>query len=546
MTDRLKTKDRIKDRVDKILQDAKRSATPARGVTAMVPFGTRDQSLSSPVSGLEIEVTHVADMVREPEGCSLGKVTIGIEGGQRTYNLLKILTSSASLRETPDKPITYLAECLETGEKVVVKKAPMTFQNLKLEERGYKVLKEIDNPHVVKVLIDDAKEGFYYQVMQLVSGNNLRQFLETDQLTLNQVIGLAKQISKGLTAVHDVGAVHRDIHPGNVMIYLEDGKLHVVIVDFGLSYKTNGSTHHSTVMRAPFTPNYTAPELLEMGEATVRSDVYSFGAVLSWIFTGIEGSLIKKKIADKEEINFRVNCTYAQKERILLIIQKALHSDASRRYESSEEILLDLNNLKPSVTNSSEVPIIKTKRRSFFSEVVRGTAALLLVFAGVNFLDKVTPPDFIRRTGEVVASKIDNLANTEENKKMTDDERQEILLEAIVAGDIKKLRQNLAFIQDINQPLLHADYGSKLMIPISLFDYALTGAPIEKRLEILEILLAHGANPDLKDSFHTNILTLFRKQIEVLRSQEGNLKTSQEIKYIKAIIVFLKKYGAKE
>ena len=54
MTGRLKTKDRIQGRVTKYFKMQK-IGYPARGVTAMVPFGTRDQSLSSPVSGLEIK-----------------------------------------------------------------------------------------------------------------------------------------------------------------------------------------------------------------------------------------------------------------------------------------------------------------------------------------------------------------------------------------------------------------------------------------------------------------------------------------------------------
>ena len=156
-------------------------------------------------------------------------------------------------------------------------------------EREVQMLARVESPYVVKALFAGEENGFTYFVQEYVDGQNLRQ--KMDQLGTcippRACANIIYQVASGLTAVHQLGIVHRDIHPGNILI---NTKGYVQIADFGLAFQPESSVagEELTSLRQGFGQiNYVSPEQWTAARnATSKSDIYSLGCVWYFLLTG--------------------------------------------------------------------------------------------------------------------------------------------------------------------------------------------------------------------------------------------------------------------
>ena len=131
-------------------------------------------------------------------------------------------------------------------------------------------------------------EGVRFLTMEYVPGTTLRDILDRrGAVALSPGLQIAKQLCRGLAAVHEAGIVHRDIKPPNIMV-LPNGV--VKLMDFGIARAAGGEDpgDGSTVG----TPYYMSPEQARGEAVDERSDIYSVGVVLYEMFSGtrpIEG-----------------------------------------------------------------------------------------------------------------------------------------------------------------------------------------------------------------------------------------------------------------
>lgn len=151
----------------------------------------------------------------------------------------------------------------------------------------------VKSPHVCMVHAVGDDEGVPYMAMEVLSGYSLEQLMHKVTLTMPQIIRLAREMAKGLSAAHMQGLIHRDIKPAN--IWLEtlvdpsggDKKMYrVKILDFGLARleeQTDGLTRHGVVVG---TPIYMSPEQCTGAKIDARSDLFSLGVVLYKLCTG--------------------------------------------------------------------------------------------------------------------------------------------------------------------------------------------------------------------------------------------------------------------
>lgn len=151
----------------------------------------------------------------------------------------------------------------------------------------------VKSPHVAMIHTVGDDNGVPYLAMELLSGFSLEQLMYQVNLTIPQIIRLAREMAKGLASAHLMNLIHRDIKPANIWLETlpgpagSDKKVYrVKILDFGLARlqeQTDGLTRHGVVVG---TPIYMSPEQATGGKIDARSDLFSLGVVLYKLCTG--------------------------------------------------------------------------------------------------------------------------------------------------------------------------------------------------------------------------------------------------------------------
>lgn len=141
----------------------------------------------------------------------------------------------------------------------------------------------LTHPHVTRIYdygqaALSAGDPAPFLVMELVEGQNLAQRLADGPLPWPAAVRVASQVAAALAAAHQVGMVHHDIKPGNVMLTADGAK----VLDFGIAALV-GAGHQGLLAG---TPTYTAPERVAQAPARPENDLYSLGVMLYEMLTG--------------------------------------------------------------------------------------------------------------------------------------------------------------------------------------------------------------------------------------------------------------------
>ncbi len=183
----------------------------------------------------------------------------------------------------------FLAKDLQLDESIALKVLALekfilgsnALQNAKSELRA---ARRITHPNVVRVHDLGEAEGLWFLTMEYVPGMTLRQVIrQHGALALRPGLQIAKQLCRGLSAVHACGIVHRDVKPQNIMV-LPSGL--VKLMDFGIAQTEGGRDLASQSGFRVGTPNYMSPEQTQDAVVAARSDIYAAGVVMYEMFTG--------------------------------------------------------------------------------------------------------------------------------------------------------------------------------------------------------------------------------------------------------------------
>lgn len=142
----------------------------------------------------------------------------------------------------------------------------------------------VSHDHVVTIhaVSDDAR--LPYLVMEYINGESLEDLVRREgSLSVETILRIGRQIAVGLAAAHEVGLVHRDMKPANIL--LENGIQKVCITDFGLARAVDDVSMTRTGVVAG-TPLYMSPEQADGKAVDHRSDLFSVGSVLYTMCTG--------------------------------------------------------------------------------------------------------------------------------------------------------------------------------------------------------------------------------------------------------------------
>jgi len=226
---------------------------------------------------------------------------------------------------------------IKTLRGEVLSADPSLLDRFKQEIR---LARRITHPNILRTHDLGETGGLKYLSMEFVKGLTLKQLVEAGDVLPTPVgLRIAKQICAGLAAAHEVGVIHRDIKPQNILIEPAGG---LKIMDFGIARlkEERGMTAEGTVVG---TPDYMSPEQARGHVLDFRSDIYSTGVVLYEVFTGtlpFDGdsplAVVLKHIQESppspQARNPKID------PRISQIILKCMQKDAKDRYQTINDL----------------------------------------------------------------------------------------------------------------------------------------------------------------------------------------------------------------
>jgi serine/threonine-protein kinase len=185
--------------------------------------------------------------------------------------------------------VVYKAHDLELDDVVALKMlrpgALLDAEQLDRLKSEIKLARKITHPNVLRTFDFGEVDGRPYISMEYVRGLTLRYLLgETERVPCSAALRIARQLSAGLAAAHEVGVLHRDIKPENLIL---EANGNAKLMDFGIARPVRraapGHTQPGTFLG---TPSYCAPEQLLGDEVDERGDIYACGVLMSEMFCG--------------------------------------------------------------------------------------------------------------------------------------------------------------------------------------------------------------------------------------------------------------------
>jgi eukaryotic-like serine/threonine-protein kinase len=235
-------------------------------------------------------------------------------------------------------------------------------QSLARFQREAEAASALNHPNICTIFDIGEENGKAFIGMEYLEGATLKHRIESGKLGTEEVLDLAIGIAEGLSAAHAKGIVHRDIKPANIFVTNSN---YAKILDFGLAMVASGggSANLSVIPTAGKADQltrpggvvgtlvYMSPEQVRGEELDARTDLFSFGAVLYEMTTGVQpfrgdtAGLIANAILEKGPVPL-VRLKPDVSSRLEEIVTKALEKDRKLRYQSAAEIRADLRRLR--------------------------------------------------------------------------------------------------------------------------------------------------------------------------------------------------------
>jgi eukaryotic-like serine/threonine-protein kinase len=328
--------------------------------------------------------------------------------------------------------VVYKAEDLSLGRRVALKFLPphLARHPLTLERfaREAKAAAALNHPNICTVYEVGQHDGQSFIALELLEGQTLREVLDGTPLPIASILAYATEVAGALAAAHAKGVVHRDIKPANLFVTALGP---VKILDFGLAKlaapddddapdldtRTGVRDEHLTAPGTTLgTVAYMSPEQA-LGQAMDgRTDVYSLGVVIYEMATGTLPFAGATSAATFDLILHHVPPAPSLRNPHVppdldRIVAKALEKDAALRYQTADDLRVDLLRLSrdsdASVATTQAATAAPRQRRRHF-RLIAGVAAATALVGAALLLRPPSAPALTDRD-EVVLADVANL-----------------------------------------------------------------------------------------------------------------------------------------
>jgi len=268
------------------------------GFPAVVFFGTRKEEAAALKAGatafierdrirhdaLTVQLTDILVARRRVSATGslfVGDMRTGVEPLIRGYRFIEKLGATAH-------SAIYLAERESTGVKVVLKvlqQVPDVSDSIGAFDRflqEYELIAEINHPNIVKIYDLGVGDDHAHIAMEYIDAGDLKRRIVAG-VNERDAVRYLRQIASALAEIHDVGILHRDLKPGNIMLRSDDS---VALIDFGLAKRMRLRMELTDEGEIFGTPYYMSPEQGHGNGVDHRSDIYSLGVIFYEMLTG--------------------------------------------------------------------------------------------------------------------------------------------------------------------------------------------------------------------------------------------------------------------
>ncbi|MGH9742928.1 MAG: protein kinase domain-containing protein [Candidatus Acidiferrum sp.] len=221
------------------------------------------------------------------------------------------------------------------------------------------IARKLRHKNAVKVEdFDETEDGLPFIVMEYIEGESLKSLMNArGPLPVARTCSIIKQAAAALDAAHELGLVHRDIKPDNIVLVFSNGEEVAKVLDFGIAKirDAHGSAPGMALTATGMvigTPPYMSPEQAkgaDSDEIDGRSDIYSLGVVMYQMLTGVlplKGDtpldMLFAQIQTPPTPIYEARPGMNFSEPVAALVMKCLEKDRARRPQSGRELIEEL------------------------------------------------------------------------------------------------------------------------------------------------------------------------------------------------------------
>lgn len=279
----------------------------------------------------------------------------------------------------------FLAEDTELQRQVALKflllRSESTADRMRFRQEA-RAIAALNHPNIVTVFQILEHGDRLCIAMEYVEGHTLRELIGSREIGVETALSVATQVAAGLAEAHQIGLIHRDVKPENIIV---DARGRAKLLDFGIAHNARSPrvTGNGQMIG---TPAYMAPEQALGDDADPRSDLFALGVVLYEMLVGrypFEGDNPMRLLRailhdpprpipeDREDLGGGLRA----------VLHKALDKDPEARYPDAETLRDDLAALRETPTphptpHSTPTPALESSTPRTSSQEVPPTASL--------------------------------------------------------------------------------------------------------------------------------------------------------------------------